>query len=197
MIQQPNPVMVQDNSDNDVSTQPQTASFNQQAFGPWSNLDPLTKRSVVRTNVSSGSTRNRFLGTYPPAPTIAQQKTAITGGYEFTINIVSGSNTVGYNVYSSLTNNAAVAKLIGYVPQPSVNTSLNSIKYQDITATNPYYWVASVNSVGRESARIPAAGVAAPTPPATSPAPIGGGSGSGSGGGGGKGGVGGRRPSGL
>ena len=36
-----------DNSDVDKPKQPQTASFRQQAFGPWSSLDPLVKRNMV------------------------------------------------------------------------------------------------------------------------------------------------------
>ena len=175
-----------DNSDVDKPKQPQTASFRQQAFGPWSSLDPLVKRNMVRTNVSSGSTRNKFQGTYPPAPTIAEKKTAITGGWEFAINL-SGGNVVGYNVYSSLTNNAAIGKLISFLPQPRITGGIHTIKFQETIATSPYYWVASVNAVGRESARIPVAGVAAPMPHPQQPVPTGGGSGSGSGGGRGKG----------
>lgn len=185
------PPPINDNSDVDTETQPQTKLFNQQAFGPWSSLDPIVKRNMVRTNISGGSTRNRFTGSYPPAPTIAQGKTAITGGFEFTINLVTSRNVSGYNVYSSTVNNPAVAKLIRYLPQPPVSSRLNSIKFQETTAVSSFYWVASTNSAGKESTRILAAGNAAPIPNPTSPSPSGGGSGFGSGGGRGRGGVGG------
>lgn len=185
------PPPVKDNSDEDDPKQPQSKVFNQQAFGPWSTLDPKVKRNMVRTNISSGSTRARFLGSYPPAPTIAQGKTAITGGWEFAINLVTSRNVAGYNVYSSQTNNAAIGKLIRFLPQPPIGGQLNSIKFQEATTASPFYWVASTNSAGKESTRILAAGNAAPTPNPSSPNPSGGGSGAGSGGGRGRAGAGG------
>ncbi len=183
-------IFVKDNSDEDTPTQPESQVFNKQAFGPWSTLDPQIKRNMVRTNVSGGSTRNRFTGTYPPAPTIAQGKTAITGGFEFTINVVNGRNVAGYNVYSSPTNNPAIGTLVRFLPQPQVNTSVNTIKFQEITVASPFYWIASVNTAGSESARILAAGNPSPRPNPTQPNPAGGGSGFGQSGGGGKQGVG-------
>jgi len=181
------PPPIKDNSDEDTETQPQTKLFNQQAFGPWSTLDPKVKSHMVRTNISSGSNRSKFQGTYPPAPTIAQSKTAITGGFEFTINVVAARSVAGYNVYTSTVNNPAIAKLLKPVAQPQTNLTSNTIKIQDITAGSPIYWVASVNSAGKESARIPVAG--SPAPSSIRNQSPGGGSGFGSGGGTGKAGV--------
>lgn len=152
--------------------------FSTMAFGPWSDNDPKIQRTIVRTNAKAGSLRNRFQATYPPAPTVAQTKTAITGGFEFAINVVPSPSIAGYNIYSSTTNNAAVAKLIRFLPQPKVTAQLQSIKFQDITAATPFYWVASTNSAGRESSRTPIAGSVAPMPAPTGSAPAGGGSGS-------------------
>lgn len=154
------------------------------AFGPWSDNDPKTQRSIVRTNASGGSNMRKFQGTYPPAPTIRESRTAITGGFEFAINVVSAKRVAGYNVYSSTTNNAAVAKLIRFVSQPSVTAPYQSITVQDITAASPFYWVATVNSAGKESARVPIAGAVAPTPNPSKPLPSGAGGGTGSAGGG-------------
>jgi hypothetical protein len=177
------PLVVVDNSDEDTPKQPQTAGFNQQAFGPWSSLDPKTKQLVVRTNVSSGSTRNNFKGTSPPAPTVNEPKTAITGGFEFAINVVTGGRIAGYHVYRSPVNNPAVAKLISFLSQPKIIYPYQSIKFQDITTANPFYFVGSVNTAGQESARVPVVGNPAPVPPVTAPLPSGGASGAGSGGG--------------
>ena len=160
--------------------------FQQQAFGPWSINDIKTQRVIVRTRASSGITQKKFSATYPPAPTIAETRTAITGGFEFAINVVGGRNVAGYNIYSSTTNNSNIAKLIQYQPQPPIVSPLQTLKIQDTTAASPFYWVASVNQAGKESVRMPMAGTAAPVPPPTSPLPPGGSSGSGSGGGGGR-----------
>ena len=153
------------------------------AFGPWTTNDPKIQRTVVRTNASSGALRKRFTASYPPPATVAQTKTAITGGFEFAINVVNSSNVAGYNVYSSLTNNSNIAKRIKFVPQPRVNATLQTEKIQDITALNPFYWVAATNGAGKESIRVPIAGVAAPTPAPTNSAPAVGSSGAGSAGG--------------
>jgi hypothetical protein len=165
---------------------PVVKTFQQQLFGPWTGNDPKIQRSIVRTRASSGITQRKFQAVYPPAPTIFQTRTAITGGWEFAINLVAGGAVAGYNVYSSTTNNGNVATLIRYVPQPVVTRANLTVKVQDITAANPFYWVASVNNSGKESTRVPVAGVAAPQPSPTKPIPTGGGSGSGSGGGRGK-----------
>lgn len=157
--------------------------FQQQAFGPWSSNDPKIQRTIVRTRASSGITQRKFQATYPPPPTLVQQKTAITGGFEFTFNIVGGPNMAGYNIYSSTTNNPNIATLIQYQPQPPIVRPGQSIKIQDTTAAAPFYWVASVNASGKESSRVPMAGNPAPSPPPTQPLPSGGSSGSGSGGG--------------
>lgn len=162
--------------------------FQQQAFGPWTTNDPKVQRTIVRTNASSGFTKKKFQATYPPAPTIAETRTALAGGagFEFAINIVTSGHVSGYNVYSSTTNNPNVATLLKFLPQPPIVSQQvqRSIKFQDVTAASPFYWVASVNDAGRESSRLPIAGTAAPTPPPTGGSPSGG-SGSGSGGGGG------------
>ena len=187
--ERPNPVVI-DSSDDDTPQQPQSAVFQQQAFGPWSSLDPKHKQLVVRANISGGSTRNNFVGTSPPAPTVNEPKTAITGGYEFAINVVTAGRVAGYNIYSSPVNNPAVAKLISFQAQPRIIYPYQSVKYQDITTANPFYFVGSVNSAGQESARIPVVGSPSPVPPTTAPLPSGGGSGAGSGGGRGRGPVG-------
>lgn len=153
------------------------------AFGPWTTNDPKIQRTVVRTNASSGALRKRFTASYPPPATVAQTKTAITGGFEFAINVVNSSNVAGYNVYSSTTNNSNIATRIKFVPQPKVNATLQTEKIQDITALNPFYWVAAVNGAGKESIRVPIAGAPAPTPPPTGSAPAVGSSGSGASGG--------------
>lgn len=162
--------------------------FSTMAFGPWSSNDPKIQRTIVRTRASAGITQRKFQATYPPAPTIRETRTAITGGFEFALNVVSGKGVAGYNIYSSTTNNSAVAKLIQFVPQPSVTTSYQSIKVQDITAASPFYWAASVGGAGKESARVPIAGNASPTPNPSQPLPSGGGGGTGTGGGGASGG---------
>lgn len=160
-------------------------TFQQQAFGPWSTNDPKIQRTIVRTNASSGLVQKKFQATYPPAPTISETRTALAAGagFEFAINVVGGKNVSGYNVYSSTTNNANIAKMIKFVPQPPIVSATQSLKIQDITAASPFYWVATVNGAGKESARVPIAGNPAPTPPPTAPLPPGGSSGSGSGGG--------------
>jgi hypothetical protein len=159
--------------------------FQQQAFGPWTTNDPKMQRTIVRTRASSGITQRKFQGTYPPAPTISETRTALAGaaGFEFAINIVSSKTVAGYNIYSSLTNNPNIATLIQYQPQPPIVTQVQSLKIQDTTSASPFYWVASVNTAGKESARVPIAGNPAPVPQPTSPLPSGGSSGSGSGGG--------------
>src|SRR5438132_12793000 len=125
-----------------VHTQPEpgkSKSFNKMAFGPWSSNDPHIQRLVVRTNASGGITKKKFQGTYPPPPTIAITRTAITNGFEFSINVVTGGNVAGYNVYSSTTNNGNVAKLLRFVSQPTTIAPNQSIKVQDITAASPFY----------------------------------------------------------
>jgi hypothetical protein len=164
---------------------PSGSSFQQQAFGPWTSGDPRIQRTIVRTNASGGITQRRFSGTYPPAPTISETRTALPGatGFEFAINVVASKNIAGYNIYSSATNNPNIAKLIYFRAQPPIVSALQSIKIQDVTSASPFYWSASVNRVGQESARVPIAGNPAPIPPPTAPIPPGGSSGSGSGGG--------------
>ena len=176
----PEPVIVQQPED-------VAPTFKQQAFGPWTTNDPKIQRTIVRTRASSGITQRRFQATYPPAPTIAQTRTALAGaaGFEFAINVVGGKNVAGYNIYSSVINNPNVAKLIQYKSQPPIvsTSQLQTLKIQDTTAATPFYWVSSVNKAGQESARIPITGNPAPTPPPTAPLPPGGASGGGSGGG--------------
>lgn len=167
---------------------PIVKTFHQQAFGPWVSNDNRIQQQIARTQTSAGSAQRRFQATYPPAPTVAEKATAITGGFEFTINLVSSPNVTGYNIYSSPTNNPNIATLIQYQQQPPLTSLSKSLKIQDITAATPFYWVATVNNAGKESARIPMTGVAAPMPPPTSPIPPGGSSGGGSSGGGGRGG---------
>lgn len=162
--------------------------FSEMAFGPWSTNDPKIQRTIVRTRASAGSTQRKFQATYPPSPTIRKTRTAITGGFEFAINVVSGKGVAGYNIYSSTTNNAAVANLIRFVPQPSVVAAYQSVTVQDITAASPFYWASSVSGAGKESARIPIAGTASPTPNPSQPLPSGSGGGTGTGGGGASGG---------
>lgn len=159
--------------------------FQQQAFGPWTTNDPKIQRTIVRTNASSGLNQKKFQATFPPAPTISQTRTALAGaaGFEFAINVVGGRNIAGYNIYSSTTNNGNIAKLIKFQPQPPIVSQTQSLKIQDTTAASPFYWVASVNGAGQESARVPISGNPAPTPAPTLPLPSGGSSGSGSGGG--------------
>jgi hypothetical protein len=170
-----------------IAPQPATTppTFQQQAFGPWSMNDIRTQRTIVRTNATSGITQRRFTATAPAPPTIAETRTALAGGagFEFAFNAVTGSTVSGYNVYSSTTNNSAVAKLIHFLPQPPITVPLQSIKFQDVTSASPFYWVSTVNSVGQESARVPIAGNAAPIPSPTQPTTSGGASGSGAGGG--------------
>jgi len=175
-----------DMSDKDTDTNQAGVMFNRIAFGPWSSLDPRIKRGVVRTNSSSGSNMRRFQGTYPPAPTIVQSKTAITGGWQFTFNVVDGIRISGYNIYSSLTNNPNIAKRVRFMSQPSSVDTTATLIFQEITSASPFYWIASINSAQKESARIPASGVASPVQNPTKPEPVGGGSGLGSGGGGGR-----------
>jgi len=89
----------------------------------------------------------------------------------------------GYNIYRTTVNNPAVGTLIQYQAQPPIVQPLQSITVQDITTATPYYWVASVNSAGKESARISAMGSPSPVPNPTKPLPSGGASGMGAGGG--------------
>lgn len=185
MIDQTKPV-VTNMSDTDYDVSASGAVFSRMAFGPWSSNDQKIKRGVVRTNVSSGSNMRRFKGTYPPAPTIVEAKTAITGGFEIQFNVVDGIRIAGYNIYSSLTNNSAIAARIRFISQPASVSTTDTLTFQDITAADPFYWVASINAVGKESNRIPAAGAPAPMPSPIHPEPIGGGSGLGSSGGGGR-----------
>lgn len=179
-------IIVTDMSDKDTDTNVAYQDFHKMAFGPWSTLDPRIKRGVVRTNASSGSNMRRFRGTYPPAPTIVQSKTAITGGWQFTFNVVDGLRIAGYNIYSSLVNNPNVASRVRFMSQPASVSSTDTLTFQETNSASPFYWVASINSAQRESARIPASGVASPVPSPTKPEPVGGGSGLGSGGGGGR-----------
>jgi len=160
---------------------PKNGGFQQQAFGPWTTGDIQVTRTNTKTNAQSGVVQKKFQATYPPAPTISEPKTAITGGYEFSINVVNSKRVAGYNIYGSVTNNAAVSTLIQYQAQPPNTTQVQTLKIQDTTAANPYYWIAAVNQVGVESARIPAAGNPAPKP--TQAAAPGGASGTGAGGG--------------
>lgn len=166
----------------DTPAPPVSGTFKQQLFGPWTAHDPKVQQQIVRTQPSAGSAQRVFSATYPPAPTIKQGKTAITGGYEFTVNVVNSGNISGYNIYSSAINNPNVATLIRHQPQPPYVTALQSIKIQDITSANPFYWVASVNAAGKESTRILVSGNASPVN-VNQPLPSGGGSGSGAGGG--------------
>jgi hypothetical protein len=159
------------------------STFKRQLFGPWTSNDPKVQEQIVRTRPSSGFTQRRFTSTYPPAPTINSKKTAISNGFAFTFNIVSGS-VAGYNIYKSIINNPNVATLLDFKAQPPIVQALQSIRIQDIDSGSPFYWVASVNAAGKESARIPVTGNS-PAPSPAQPLPTGGGSGSGTGGGGG------------
>lgn len=160
----------------------QRGTFKQQMFGPWTTHDPKVQQQIVRTQPSAGSAQRVFSATFPPAPTIKQGKTAVTGGYEFTVNVVNAHNIEGYNIYSSLTNNPNVATLVRHQSQPPYVTAMQSFKIQDITSANPYYWVASVNAAGKESPRVSITGNASPVN-VNQPLPSGGGSGFGAGGG--------------
>lgn len=117
----------------------------------------------------------------PPAPTVAQAATAITGGFQFKWNTVGAKNVSGYRIYKSTTNNAPTAAALDFVAQPPYGYG-GILTYQDITTGTPFYWVEAVNEVGKPSPRVPMAGSASPTAP-----PSGGGSGSTSGGGSGAG----------
>jgi hypothetical protein len=177
-----------------IGEQPKIAKgFKQQLFGPWTSNDPKVQQLIVRTQPSSGTVQRRFAATYPPAPTISQGLTVITNGFEFSFNVVGKGGISGYNIYSSTVNNPAVAKLLQFQAQPPIVAPLQTVKIQDITAASPFYWIASVNAAGRESARVSVAGNPAPVNTAVS-LPPGAASGSGSGGGRGGGIYGGRPP---
>lgn len=155
-------------------------------YGQTRAEDPTKyiKQLSVRADVPLGSLARTFTGTYPPAPQVTEGKTAITGGYEFAWRASRGHSVKGYNVYRSAINNAAVASLLQFVPNPPPTDHQTSMTYQDITAiSTPLYWVASVNSAGKESTRIPMAGATSPTAPPPTPTESGGGSGANSGGG--------------
>ena len=167
----------------DTPPAPIVKTFKQQLLGPWTANDPKVHQLIVRTQPTAGLAQRRFQSTYPTAPTIKQGATAITGGFQFVFNVVSGPNVAGYNIYRTTVNNPAVGTLIQYQAQPPIVQPLQSITVQDITTATPYYWVASVNSAGKESARISAMGSPSPVPNPTKPLPSGGASGMGAGGG--------------
>jgi len=175
-----------DISPEDLTFQKPQRSFEEMAFGPWTGYDNRVHRTIVRTNASSGSNMRRFQGTYPPAPTIVQSKTAITGGWQFIFNVVDGIRISGYNIYSSLTNNPNIATRVRFMSQPSSVDTTATLTFQEVNSASPFYWVAAINSANKESNRIPASGVASPVQSPTKPEPVGGGSGLGSGGGGGR-----------
>lgn len=167
-----------------MDLKPDQTPENALIFGIPGNNERAIKRLVTRTDVAIGSLARTFKGTYPAAPTVKLGKTAITGGYEFSWNLSSGHAMKGYNVYRSEILNPSVADLIKFLPQPPARTQNYAMTYQDITAiTTPYYWVASVNSGGTESARIIMQGAASPIPRPSSSKSDGGGSGANSGGG--------------
>lgn len=166
-----------------VEEQPKPKSvFNRQLFGPFNLQDPKVQQQIVRTRATSGTTQRKFAATSPASPSITEKKTAITGGYEFAFRTVA--NAGGYNIYRSITNNAAIATLFQHKAQPSTPNPVQSLTIQDITATNYFYWVASVNNAGQEGIRIPVTSVGPPVNP-SQPLPPGSGSGFGTGGGGG------------
>lgn len=155
-------------------------------YGVTQAEDPnkYIKRLAVRADVPLGSLARTFTGTYPAAPKVTEGKTAITGGYEFGWAVSRGHSVKGYNVYRSAINNAAVATFLQFVPNPPPADFRGSVTYQDITAiAAPFYWVASVNSGGKESVRIPMTGATSPVASPAAPSEAGGGSGANSGGG--------------
>jgi len=166
-----------------IDNQPvsQVSVFKRQMFGPWTSYDPKVQQQVVRTRPSSGSTQRRFASTAPPNPLVSQHRTAIAGGWQFAIQVSSG-NTVGYNVYTGTVNNSAVASLLDYKAQPPIVQPTQTLQFQYLTTASPFYWIASVNAAGQESARV-AVGGGSPTANPSKPLPVGGGSGIGSGGG--------------
>jgi len=168
--------------DSDSDQQEQKPSvFKRQLFGPWTNYDPKVQQQIVRTRPTSGTTQRRFASTAPPAPLVSQHLTAIAGGWQFAVQVSSGS-IVGYNVYTSNVKNAAIATLLDHKSQPPIVTPAQTIQFQYITTTSPFYWVSAVNAAGQESARI-AVGGTSPVANPSKPLPVGGGSGLGSGGG--------------
>jgi hypothetical protein len=90
----------------------------------------------------------------PPPPTIAQPVTAISGGWQFQWNVLSGlieDQISGYWIYKSTTDTTPLPPLnrIAFIQQPASNVGV--LTYQDIDATTEYFWVSAVDTAGLES----------------------------------------------
>lgn len=99
----------------------------------------------------------------PPAPSIAQSLVGTPTGYQFSFNqdsLAKGDEDVinAYRVYRSATNLFATATLRTTIAPDA--TALGAITFtdtiNDALATNYFYWVTAVNTVGLESVPTPA-----------------------------------------
>lgn len=94
--------------------------------------------------------------TTPPAPSISQGLTALSGstGWQFAFNTINGllSDVIaGYWVYRSSTHTTptSTSARFQWIPQPPTTLPYT---FQDITGSTFYYWVSAVNTSGLESA---------------------------------------------
>jgi hypothetical protein len=149
-----NAILVADAQDSPVSflveTTNETVVVKVQAFGTDgtpASYDDCPSTTVLLDGVASA----------PPDPTIAQYIVAISGGWQFQFNFLTGlieEVIDGYWIYRSATNDVATAIKYKYVKHPPTNTGIYT--FQDIVASTQYYWVSAIALNGMESAKVSA-----------------------------------------
>lgn len=149
-----NAVLVADAQDSPVSflveTTNETVVVRVQAFGTDGTPAPYDD-SPCATVLLDG------VASAPPDPTIAQYIVAISGGWQFQFNFLTGlieEVVDGYWIYRSATNDVATAAKYKYVKHPPTNTGIYT--FQDIVASIQYYWVSAIAIGGLESTKVSA-----------------------------------------
>lgn len=119
------------------------------------------ERNTGRTTLAAKSIRQRSaaaIKTGPIAPTQSNPS-----GTTIAFIPSADKNVMGYNVYRSQINNPQTGARAMFISQPPDMQSV-SIFDNPIVVGTYYYWVASVNASGAESARIGLGSVTFPTP---------------------------------
>jgi len=107
------------------------------------------------------------LAAAPPPPRIVRPTTATLDGLRFTFSVVDSRLVAGYHIYRAKVDYSAVAERIAFLPQPPhiEKTVLGNLDFDDTVPPEQdfFYWVASVNGAGQESARVDARGESRPS----------------------------------
>jgi hypothetical protein len=166
----PNPVLMVDASDSPVSflaeTTGETVVVTVQSVGA-AGASPSFAQAPTGSVVLDGVT------SAPPAPSLAQVKTATAVGWQFQFRFLTNLPTdvvEGYWIYRTDTH-AEPGPSARYKFVKHATTGANLYTFQDTTADTFYYYVSAVNQAGQESSLTDAEGGGGGTGTVTSYSP--------------------------